>query len=185
MLEKLNQKDRDQIPKFALYSEFNLPLSRIKPYQILALNRGENLGILNVKLEKDDELFDQIHMKYSDILSIRNVFIPELESGFKIGYDALFASVENEIRSDLSEVGEDDAIKAFQVNLGALLMTKPEYGKIILAIDPGYRVGCKICVIDTLGNPVFFDKIFLHEEDKLIGKIKSILEKYHPDIVVV
>jgi uncharacterized protein len=185
MLEKLNQKDRDQIPKFALYSEFNLPLSRIKPYQILALNRGENLGILNVKLEKDDELFDKIHIKYADILSIRNVFISELESGFKIGYDALFASVENEIRSDLSEVGEDDAIKAFQVNLGALLMTKPEYGKIILAIDPGYRVGCKVCVIDTLGNPVFFDKIFLHEEDKLISKIKSIIEKYHPDILVV
>ncbi len=64
-------------------------------------------------------------------------------------------------------------------------MTKPEYGKTLLAIDPGYRVGCKICVIDTLGNPVFFDKIFLHEEEKLISKIKSILEKYHPDIVVV
>lgn len=64
-------------------------------------------------------------------------------------------------------------------------MTKPEYGKTLLAIDPGYRVGCKICVIDTLGNPVFFDKVFLHEEDKLISKIQKVIEQYKIDVVVV
>jgi uncharacterized protein len=150
MLEKLNAKDTEQIPKFALYFEFNCRINRIKPYQILALNRGENLGILNIKIEKDEIILGSTRAVYRNFLGLSSTFIEELELGFKIGYDALFGSVENEIRSELSELGEDDAIKAFQVNLLSLLMSRPEYGKTILAIDPGYRAGCKMCIIDTL-----------------------------------
>lgn len=185
MLEKLNAKDTEQIPKFALYFEFNCRISRIKPYQILALNRGENLGILLVKLEKDEDIFENIRSEYGKILNIRGTFITELELGFKTGYDALWGSVENEIRSELSELGEDDSIRTFQTNLQALLMTRPEYGKTILAIDPGYRAGCKMCVIDTLGNPILFDKIFLHEEENAKSKLKNILAKNSIDTVVV
>jgi uncharacterized protein len=64
-------------------------------------------------------------------------------------------------------------------------MTKPEYGKTILAVDPGYRAGCKICVIDTLGNPIIFDKVYLHEESNFIAKIKDILKKHNIDAVVI
>ena len=185
MLEKLNTKDTDQIPKFALYFEFSSRINRIKPYQILALNRGENLGILNIKIEKDDDIFEMIKDTYRSILWIHISFIIELESGFKIGYDALFSSVENELRGELSELGEDDSIKTFQVNLQALLMTKPEYGKTILAIDPGYRAGCKMCIIDTLGNPILFDKMFLHEEEKSRSQLTNIFKKYAIDSVVI
>ena len=93
--------------------------------------------------------------------------------------------MENEIRGELSELGEDDSIKTFQVNLQALLMTKPEYGKTILAIDPGYRAGCKICIIDTLGNPILFDKIFLHEEEKSRSQLSNIFKKYTIDSVII
>ncbi|NRH21170.1 S1 RNA-binding domain-containing protein [Candidatus Gracilibacteria bacterium] len=185
MLEKLNAKDTEQIPKFALYFEFSSRINRIKPYQILALNRGENLGILNIKIEKDEDIFETIKDTYRGILGIHMSFITELESGFKIGYDALFGSVENELRGELSELGEDDSIKTFQVNLQALLMTKPEYGKTILAIDPGYRAGCKMCIIDTLGNPILFDKIFLHEEEKARSQLSSIFKKYTIDSVII
>jgi uncharacterized protein len=165
MLEKLNQKDRDQIIKFEIYTDFSLAISRIKPYQILALNRGENLGILTVKIEKDEMIFEMMKTEYKKFLELRESFIGELLTGFQIGYEALFSSVENELRSELSEIGEDDSIVSFQNNLGALLMTKPEYGKRILAVDPGYRVGCKLVAIDELGNPLEFDKIYLHEAD--------------------
>ncbi len=185
MLEKLNAKDTEQIPKFALYFEFSSRINRIKPYQILALNRGENLGILNIKIEKDDDIFETIKDTYRGILWIHISFISELESGFKIGYDALFGSVENELRGELSELGEDDSIKTFQVNLQALLMTKPEYGKTILAIDPGYRAGCKMCIIDTLGNPILFDKIFLHEEEKSRSQLSNIFKKYTINSVII
>ncbi len=84
MLEKLNQKDTEQIPKFALYFDFNARISRIKPYQILALNRGENLGILNVKIEKDDEIIESIRLTYANLLGIRQSFIPELVTAFKL-----------------------------------------------------------------------------------------------------
>jgi len=185
MLDKLNTKDTEQIPKFALYFEFRSRINRIKPYQILALNRGENLGILNVKLEKDEMILSLIRAAYRGILGLKNAFIEELESGFKIGYDALWSSVENEIRGELSELGEDDSIKTFQTNLQALLMTRPAYGKTILAIDPGYRAGCKMCVIDSLGNPILFDKMFLHEMENARAKLMNIFKKHSIDTVVV
>ncbi len=68
MLEKLNQKDTEQIPKFALYFTFTGPINRMKPYQILALNRGENLGILHVKLEKDETILENIKNTYKNDL---------------------------------------------------------------------------------------------------------------------
>lgn len=185
MLEKLNQKDTEQIPKFALYFDFNARIGRIKPYQILALNRGENLWILTIKLHKDEEIFESIQSLYSTHLGIRSIFISELTTAFKIGYDALFGSVENEIRGELWELGEDDAIRAFQTNLQALLMSRPEYGKTILAIDPGYRAGCKICIIDSIGNPILFDKIFLHEIEKAKKQLESLFKKYTIDTVVI
>ncbi len=79
MLEKLNAKDTEKIPKFELYFAFSCRISRIKPYQILALNRGENLGILNVRIEKDDESIEHIRYTYASILHLQSTFIRELE----------------------------------------------------------------------------------------------------------
>lgn len=64
-------------------------------------------------------------------------------------------------------------------------MSRPEYGKMILAIDPGYRAGCKICIIDALGNPILFDKIFLHEEERAKSQLMNIFKKYTIDTVVI
>lgn len=185
MLEKLNEKDREQIPKFEIYFENSLKINYIKPYQILALNRWEKLGILNVKITKDEIIFDKTKNKYSKILELRESFIEALETAFKMWYDALFSSVENELRSDLSEIGEDDSIGTFQTNLEKLLLSKPEYGKTILAVDPGYRAGCKLAILDTLWNPIFFDKIFLHEMISARKKLQDIFSKYEIDTVVV
>lgn len=185
MLEKLNEKDKEQIPKFEIYFENSLKINYIKPYQILALNRWEKLGILSVKITKDEMIFDKTKNKYAKILELRGSFIEALEIAFKMGYDALFSSVENELRSDLSEIGEDDSIATFQTNLEKLLLSKPEYGKTILAVDPGYRAGCKLAVLDTLGNPVYFDKIFLHEILSARKKLQDIFSKYAIDVVVV
>jgi uncharacterized protein len=64
-------------------------------------------------------------------------------------------------------------------------MTKPEYGKKILAIDPGYRAGCKMAILDELGNPLSFDKIFLHQLDSSKAKLKLIIEKEKPGVIVI
>jgi len=68
MLEKLNAKDKEQIPKFDIYADFSIAISRIKPYQILALNRGENLAILTVKIDKDELIFEGIKTEYRKFL---------------------------------------------------------------------------------------------------------------------
>lgn len=184
-LEKLNEKDRSQIPKFDIYKEFSGRIQYLKPYQILALNRGEKLWILNVKIEKTEKTFDGIALHYARALSTRMPFIDILAESFKAGFDSLFKSVENEMRSSLSELGEDDAIETFRKNLGQLLMTKPEYGHTILAIDPGFRAGCKMAVLDQGGNPIAFDKIFLHSKSSASATLKNIISKYKIDVIIV
>lgn len=184
-LEKLNEKDKAQISKFDIYAEFAQKINAIKPYQILALNRGENLGILGVKIQKTEKTYEWLALHYARILGVRTPFIEILEKAFSDGYDTLFKSVENEIRGNLSELGEDDAIETFRKNLWQLLMTKPEYGKSILAIDPWFRAGCKLCVLDTGGNPIFFDKIYLDAKSEAITKLKNILEKYTPEVIAI
>jgi len=66
-----------------------------------------------------------------------------------------------------------------------LLLTKPEYGKSILAIDPGYAAGCKICILDNLGNPLDFSKIFLHKEELAKNELSNLLKKYDVDVIIV
>jgi protein Tex len=185
MLEKLNEKDKEQIQKFEIYFEFETRISRIKPYQTLALNRWENLWILNVKLEKDEIIFDKLHNKYGYFLNYRWMFIEELEQAFKIWYEALFSSVENEIRSDLGEIAEDDSIKVFQTNLKALLMTKPSFWSKILAIDPWFRAWCKLVVLDELWNPLEFDKMYLHALDQAKFLLKELIKKYWINVIVI
>jgi len=184
-LEKLNEKDRNQIPKFDLYKEFSQKISYLKPYQILALNRWEKLEILTVKIEKTEKTYEWIVFHYARILKTKYPFIIELEAWFKEGYEALFGSVENEVRWNLAEIAEDEAIDTFKSNLWNLLMTKPEYGKKILAIDPGFNAGCKMAVLDEFGNPISFEKIYLHKKLEAKAILKMILEKEKPEVIVI
>ena len=118
-------------------------------------------------------------------MKTKEPFAEQLLAWFEKWYEALFSSVENEIRANLSEVWEDDAIKTFQTNLEKLLMTKPEYGKNILAIDPGYAAWCKIAFLDNLWNPKDFTKIYLHKKDLAQDVLQKFLKKYSPDVIIV
>jgi protein Tex len=180
MLEKLNEKTRGEVKKFEIYADFCIQYSRIKPYQTLALNRGENLGILNVKIEKDEVMLEKV----------RDTFpawrlLPELELAIKDGFEMLFSSLENELRGQLTDIAEDASILTFQDNLSSLLMTRPEYGKVILGIDPGYRTGCKIVILDTLGNPIKFSKIFLDTPKEAEKILKDLHTQYVPEVIII
>lgn len=184
-LEKLNEKDSKQIPKFKIYNEFVKEISKLKPYQTLAINRAEKLWILNIKIEKSEETFELISSSYAKILNISLPFSDKLETWFKKWYDALFSSVENEIRSELSDLAQDDAIFTFQSNLRNLLMTKPEYNNRILAIDPWYAAWCKIAVLDELWNLLNLDRIFLHRPEQAEGILNGLIKKFNIGVVVV
>ncbi len=184
-LEKLNEKDKEQITKFEIYSDFNQRISYLKPYQILAINRWNKLWIIGSKIEKTEQTSDWLKLHYSRILWVRLPFIEILEESFKDWYDTIFKSVENEIMWMLSELWEDDAIDTFKQNLANLLMTKPESPEKILAIDPGYKAGCKMTILDSLWIPKLFDKIFLHKPLEAKTKLKNIIEKEAPEIVII
>ncbi len=180
MLEKLNEKTKGEVRKFDIYTKFSTLVSRIKPYQTLALNRGENLDILIVKIEKDDASLELVRNFFP-----RGILLTELEEAIKKWYTSLWKSIEAEVRGELTEAGEDESIETFQANLASLLMTRPEYGKTILGIDPGYRTGCKIVILDPLGNPLVFSKIFLDSPSEWIQILKNLSERYTPDIIVI
>jgi len=184
MLEKLKEKDAQQISKFELYKDFKQSFKALKPYQILALNRGEQLGILNVKIDKTESMETFTQQKYFRDIGYKGAGTDLLTAAFKDGFSVLFKSLENEIRTDLAETAEDDAIASFRSNLEALLMTKPDYGKIILALDPGFRAGCKAAVLDALGTPIYFDKIFLHQPESAKKTLEQLLTAYAPEVIV-
>ncbi|MDH3324848.1 MAG: S1 RNA-binding domain-containing protein, partial [Candidatus Peregrinibacteria bacterium] len=140
--------------------------------------------ILSVKIDKTEVMQARTQQKYFRDIGYRGLGAELLLSAFKDGYTILFKSLENEIRSDLSEIAEDDAIASFRSNLDALLMTRPEYGQTLLAIDPGYRAGCKVVILDKLGTPVHFDKIFLHQPAKAETTLEELIAEYQVEVIV-
>jgi len=192
-IEKLPDNVKKDIHKFEIYSDFEINVSKIKPYQILALNRWEKLKIISVKLKADKLEQDFLNNFDNDFTTeIGEIYLDAIKTGYK----TLYKSVENEVMWDLSELWEDDAIKVFQTNLSALLMTKPEYGKKILAFDPAFRTGCKMVVLDEGANPIEFSKIFLdikkpHPnplltwEGKAQKEIIRLIKKHNIEIIIV
>jgi uncharacterized protein len=180
-IDALAEKSRVQVHKFEIYDGFVGDVHKLKEYQVLALNRGEDLGLTKVKLAGDDGCFDGL---CSEIIE-KNFNVEPLKSCVKSAYKKIFTSIEKEIRKELTEKSHVKAVEAFQLNLYKLLMTKPQYGKNVLAIDPAFRTGCKICVLDKLGNPSNFDKVYLHNDREMISKIKDIISKFSIDVVVI
>ncbi len=180
-LDNLTQKDQKQIYKFELYNGFLQEISKIKSYQILALNRGENLGILQVKIVNDPISLENLSEKIIKDSCCEIL----LHKAIKEGHSKLFKSIETELKNNLTKKAHEDSIKTFQHNLKELLLTKPNYNKTILAIDPGFRTGCKLAVLDKNGTPKYFDKIFLDKNKESLIKVQHLVSKYECDTIVI
>ncbi len=136
---------------YSNYYEFSAAVSRIKGYQVLALNRGEKEEFLKVAVELDKDLSLDV---------IKRIYIkgitPAKEIMENVCIDAytrlIFPSLEREIRSTLTDVAADGAIDQFALNLKPLLMQPPVKGKVTMGLDPGYRMGCKVAVVDETGK---------------------------------
>jgi uncharacterized protein len=145
LLENENAKTYD------MYADYSEKISKIPSHRILAVNRGEKEECLKVSIAVDTEAF---------IEAIKNVYVKNQTESANIvaaaaadAYSRLiFPSVEREVRNELTEKASEQAIKMFEVNLRPLLLQPPLKGKVILGLDPAYRTGCKIAVIDAEGN---------------------------------
>lgn len=150
---------------YAIYDGFKQEVSKVPSHRILAINRGENEGFLKVDVEYNKEKCLEIIGKNYKIKD--TIFAELLTEVHADSFDRLISpSLEREIRNDLTDMANEQAIKNFELNLKPLLMEAPLKGKRILGFDPGYRMGCKLAVIDENGTVLDTDVIYPTEPFK-------------------
>ncbi len=147
-----SMKDNSEAQVYSMYFEYSEKIAKIPGHRILAINRGEKEEFLKADLELNTELCTAFLMREC-VGEKRSIFGEYVESAIKDSYDRLIApSIEREIRSACFDDACEKAIAVFGQNLKSLLMTPPIKGKTVLGYDPGYRTGCKLAVVDSLGR---------------------------------
>ena len=188
----LKKNATDDAKTYEMYYDYNEPVKWIKPHRILALNRGEKEKVLNVSIDIDkDGIISYLEKKL--IKKEESFVVNYVKEAILDSYKRLIApSIEREIRSDLTEVGEEAAIDNFGKNLEALLLTPPMKEKIVLAFDPGFVNGCKLAVVDKNGK--YLDstviKPFLNgntDERVRLSKevVVQLIKRYNVDIIAI
>ncbi|MSP14822.1 MAG: RNA-binding transcriptional accessory protein [Chloroflexi bacterium] len=158
--------EKDPQGKYRDYYDFNEPVKRIPPHRLLALNRGEKEDVLRVSIALGDSQLIGAMLPYYPTNSL-SPFAPHLQLASQDSAQRLlFPSIEREVRHSLSEVAGAHAIRIFTANMRNLLMQPPLRGKRIMGIDPGFRTGCKIAVVDGTGKFKGGTTIYPHEPQK-------------------
>lgn len=174
---------------YEMYYDYKEPIKTIPNHRILAINRGEKEKVLKVNLIfPDEEILSKIKSKVINQNSIETKEFLELsiEDSYK---RLIFPSIEREIRSNLTERAEEEAIKVFALNLKPLLMQPPVKGKTVMGIDPAFRTGCKVAVMDDTGKLLAFTTIYPTEPQNQVEKakkeMKDLILKYNVDIIAI
>lgn len=185
--KKKNAVDEKKV--YEMYYDYSEDVKYIKPHRVLAVNRGEKEGVLSVSLEYNKEyIYNYLEKKLiKDENSECAVYVKD---AIVDSYKRLIGpSVEREIRSELTEKSEEGAIEVFSKNLENYLLTPPMKDKMILGLDPAYRTGCKLAVIDYTGQMLDIKVIYPHEpKNDFEGSKKIVLDlidKYNIDVIAI
>lgn len=185
--EKQTNKNKKDV--YDIYHDFKIEITRIKPYQTLAINRGEKEGFLKVSLgfNKDDILskISETYFSFDD-----SAFMEILEEVVDDSFTRLiFPSIEREVRNYLTEIADMHAIEVFAANLRQLLLQPPILNKTIIGIDPGFVSGSKVAVIDSTGKYLEGATIYPHPPQKKMAAAKEtvlkFIKKYSVDLVAI
>ncbi len=184
---KIESKGSSEEPTpFEMYYEYSEDVNKIPAHRILAINRGEKEKVLSVKIVANEEKI--INYIQNRLLKNNEITDEYLKVAIKDSLKRLiYPSIEREIRSELTDKGEDGAILIFKENLKALLMQAPIKGKVVMGYDPGFRTGCKVAVLDSTGK--FLEKATVYptvprsdiEGTKKI--LKELIYKYNVDVI--
>ncbi|MCQ2554744.1 MAG: RNA-binding transcriptional accessory protein [Clostridia bacterium] len=181
--------DKEAKSVYEMYYERAENLSKIPNHRVLAVNRGEKEKFLKVKVSTVQE--DMVKLISKDVVkNDRSIFYELLLSTIEDAYKRLIApSIEREMRNTLTERAETEAVKIFAKNTENLLMAPPVRDKNIIAIDPGYRTGCKVAVLDGTGRLKAYTTIYPTEPKCDVAgtekTLKTIIDKYKTDIIVI
>lgn len=183
----ISEAGKEPNPDYAMYETFSAPFKDVKNHNILAINRGENEGALRVKIECDEDTL------VSMMCQILRPVKEKRDMMETIARDALnrllFPSLERELRRDLKEQAEESAIEVFAENLKPLLLLPPLGHKVVLGIDPGYRTGCKVAVVDENGKFLDNSVIYPVPPKQKIAEAKKIIidlaKKYGVEVIAI
>lgn len=172
--------------EYQMYYDFKEPVKKIPSHRILAINRGEKEKYLSVKIDAPvDRILAELEAR---IIMEKSPYETILRDTIKDSYERLIApSIEREIRNELTEKAEEQAIKVFAANLKSLLLQPPIKGKTVMGFDPAYRTGCKIAVLDETGKLLDTATVYATppqnkvEESKEI--LKELIKKHNVDII--
>ena len=179
------QENSEKLGVYEMYKQFTEKIKTLPSHRILALNRGEKEDCLKVELHCDREkAVEKIKAKYIHGENFADILAAAADDS----YDRLiFPSIEREVRSDLTEKADEQAIKMFEVNLKPLLMQPPLKGKTIMGLDPAYRTGCKIAVIDSSGNVLDHTVIYptppQNKKEEAKKTLTDLILKYNVDVI--
>lgn len=187
VISKAADEEKDSV--YAQYYDFSQPVSKIAGHRVLAIDRGEREGFLKVSVTLDS-------VKAANVITSETLLSgnsPCTETVREAGEDAytrlIYPSVEREIRSSLTEKAAADAIKVFSQNLKELLLQPPVNGKVALGLDPGYRTGCKVAVVDATGRVLDTGVAYITHSERKQQEAKeliaSFIKKYGVEIIAI
>ncbi|MCY8543953.1 Tex family protein [Bacillus haynesii] len=181
--------EADEKKIYEMYYEYEEPIQKIVPHRVLAVNRGEKEEILRVSVEPPADHI-QAYLEKRILQHKQTSAQDVLKSAIEDGYKRLIQpSIEREIRKELTEKAEDQAIHIFAENLRKLLLQPPMKGKLVLGVDPAFRTGCKLAVVDETGKMLKIDVIYPHppvnKKSAAIEKVKRIIEDFQIEVIAI
>ncbi len=179
--EKVAEKDPKGV--YQLYYDFNENVTKLVPHRVLALNRAEREEVLRVSITLAYERAQPDIIEHYPIRAT-SPFAEQLAQAMEDGYKRLLApAMEREVRVELTRQAEEHAINIFAANLRNLLLQPPLRGKKVLGIDPGYRTGCKLTVVDETGKYIASDTMYLYQPEKAQQTLRKLLAQHDINVI--
>lgn len=191
-VSKVKNKEKDEKGIYEMYYDFSESVSKIVPYRVLATNRGEKEEVLKIALIVDETRIDNYFANQLIGNKTNSLSAAYITTAYLDSYKRFIApAIEREIRNQLTEIADEQAINVFGENLQHLLLQPPLKGKIVLGFDPAYRTGCKLAVIDPTGKVLAIQVIYPHkpaskEKRAAAGEIfNQLIEQYQIEMIAI
>src|SRR3989440_935497 len=181
--EKIAEKDANGL--YRLYYDFHESVTKLVPHRVLALNRAEREEVLRVSISLDYAQAESDMARHYPVKAT-SPFAGQLSVAIEDGYKRLLApAMEREVRVELTRQAEEHAINIFAANLRNLLLQPPLRGRKVLGIDPGFRTGCKLTIVDETGKYIESDTLYLHQSEKAQQTLRKLLAQYHIAVIAI
>src|SRR3989440_2468457 len=181
--EKIAEKDPNGV--YQLYYEFKESVTKLVPHRVLALNRAEREDVLRINVSLPYEQAQADVIQHYPVKAT-SPFAGQLAEALEDGYKRLLApAMEREVRVELTHKAEEHAINIFAANLRNLLLQPPLRGRKVLGIDPGFRTGCKLTIVDENGKYIESDTLYLHQSEKAQQQLRALLARHSIDVIAI